>query len=88
MIGFDEAVELVRSVARPLGSDTVAIAQAAGRVLARPVVAQIDSPRSDVSAMDGYAVREEDLKQLPAVLQLVGGSFAGCGWQGCVEPGT
>jgi len=88
MIGFDEAVELVRSVARTLGSDTVAIAQAAGRVLARPVVAQIDSPRSDVSAMDGYAVREEDLKQLPAVLQLVGGSFAGCGWQDCVEPGT
>lgn len=88
MIGFDEAVELVRSVARTLGSDTVAIAQAAGRVLARPVVAQIDSPRSDVSAMDGYAVREEDLKQLPAVLQLVGRSFAGCGWQGCVEPGT
>ena len=88
MIGFDEAVELIRSVARPLGTDTVAIAEAAGRVLARPVVAQIDSPRSDVSAMDGYAVREEDLEQLPAVLQLVGGSFAGCGWQGSVERGT
>ena len=88
MIGFDEAIELVRRAARPLGTETIGIAEAAGRVLARPVIAQIDSPRSDVSAMDGYAVREEDLQHLPALLQLVGGSFAGRGWVGSVERGT
>ena len=71
MISFDEAVEFVRSIAKPLETETIAIANAAGRILARPVVAQIDSPRSDVSAMDGYAVREEDLKSFPALLQLV-----------------
>jgi molybdopterin molybdotransferase len=88
MISFEEAVELVRSEARPLGTETLPIAAAAGRVLARPVIAQIDSPRSDVSAMDGYAVRDEDLKDFPVSLEVAGTSFAGCRWQGPVAPGT
>jgi molybdopterin molybdotransferase len=88
MIAFDEAIELVRSVATPLGTETVPIAEAGGRVLARPVIAQIDSPRSNVSAMDGYAVRDEDLRDPPVTLQLIGGSFAGGGWSGSVAPGT
>jgi molybdopterin molybdotransferase len=88
MISFDEAVELVRSAAAPLGTETIPIEEAAGRVLARPVIARIDSPRSDVSAMDGFAVREEGLDRLPAFLQLVGGSFAGRGWKGSVAPGA
>lgn len=88
MISFDEAVELVRTVATPLGTETVAVAEAAGRVLAKPVVARINSPRSDVSAMDGYAVREDDLKDFPASLRQVGGSFAGAAWSAEVEPGT
>ena len=88
MISFDEAIERVRSVAGPLGTETVSLAEAAGRVLAAPVIAQVDAPRSDVSAMDGYAVREEDLEQLPALLQLAGRSFAGNGWDGSVTSGT
>ena len=88
MISFDEAVELVRTAARPLRTEKVAVAGSADRVLAEPLLAKIDSPRSDVSAMDGYAVRDADLKDFPAELQLVGGSFAGSGWEGSVEPGT
>jgi molybdopterin molybdotransferase len=88
MITFDEAIELIRSVATPLGTETVRIDGAAGRVLAAPVVARIDSPRTDVSAMDGYAVRDSDLQALPARLNLVGESFAGARWHGTVEPGT
>ena len=88
MISFDEALELVRSVAEPLGSETVAVVEAAGRVIAMPVVAQIDSPRSDVSAMDGYAVRSEDLARLPAALKISGQSFAGAGWHGEVDSGA
>ena len=88
MISFDEAVELVRSVARPLGRETVILAEAVGRVLAAPVIARIDSPRADVSAMDGYAVREEDLASLPARLAVVGRSFAGGGWSGTLAPGA
>lgn len=88
MIGFDEAVECVRLAAIPLSIETVPIAEASSRVLARPVKAEIDSPRSAVSAMDGYAVREEDLRNLPAILQVVGDSFAGAASQAAVERGT
>ena len=84
MIGFDEAVALVRECARPLGPETVPLEDAAGRVLAAPVTARIDSPRSDVSAMDGYAVRDADLAAFPARLRLVGESFAGHGWDGAI----
>jgi molybdopterin molybdotransferase len=88
MIGFDEAVELVRSAANPVGTETLPLGKAARRVLAEPVVARIDSPRSDVSAMDGYAVRDADLVHRPARLQVIGESFAGAGWDGSVEPGS
>lgn len=88
MIGFEDALELVRSVARPLGSEPVQIERAGARVLAAPVIARIDSPRADVSAMDGYAVRTRDLEHIPASLEIVGESFAGAGWRGRVEPGS
>jgi molybdopterin molybdotransferase len=88
MISFDEAIELIRLVARPQGTEAIAIERAGGRVLAAPVVARIDSPRADVSAMDGYAVRTADLASLPTSLKVVGESFAGAGWQGTVEAGT
>jgi molybdopterin molybdotransferase len=52
------------------------------------LAAQIDSPRSDVSAMDGYAVRDEDLTAFPVALEVVGDSFPGQGWSGAAAPGT
>jgi len=88
MISFDEALGLIGSAATPLGAEAVAIDRAAGRVLAAPVIARIDSPRADVSAMDGYAVRTADLARIPASLEVVGQSFAGSGWPGRVEAGT
>lgn len=88
MIGFEEAVELVRSAGKPLGTESVALAEAAGRVLAERVVAFIDAPRSNVSSMDGYAVRDDDLEVLPAQLEVRGKSFAGASWGSPVEPGT
>jgi len=56
-------------------------------VLAKPVTAAIDSPRADVSAMDGYALRESDLAS-SAALKVVGESFPGSGWAGTIESGT
>lgn len=87
MISFDQAVEHIRSVATPLGLETLFLASAAGRVLAAPVVAMIDSPRADVSAMDGYAVREADLALSPVSLNVVGECFPGSNWSGPVGPG-
>lgn len=77
MIGFDEAVAIARGVASALEAVTVALADASDLVLADDVIAAIDSPRRDVSAMDGYAIRDADLATLPARLRLSGEAFAG-----------
>jgi molybdopterin molybdotransferase len=42
-------------------TETIAMADTVGRVLAQPIVADRDNPPVDVSAMDGYAVRLKDL---------------------------
>lgn len=83
MIGFDEACAIVAEQGRPLGRESVKLDEAHGRVLAAPVLAQVDSPPADVSAMDGYAVREADLP----TARIIGKSFPGAGYSGAVEPG-
>jgi len=88
MISFDEAIEFVRSVAKPLGTETVQLAVAAGRVLAAAVITRFNSRRADVSTMVGYAVRESDLGTFPASLRVIGESFAGAAWNGTVSEGT
>ncbi|MEO8453693.1 MAG: molybdopterin molybdotransferase MoeA [Sphingomicrobium sp.] len=77
MISFDEAVALIDANAGPLSTEIAPLEQAHGRTLAEPVVAQVRSPPFDASAMDGYALREADFAQLPAVLRIVGESFPG-----------
>lgn len=88
MISFDEALALVTGVATPLGTERRAVTEAHGRVLAAPVTAEVRAPPCDSSAMDGYAVRDEDLARLPVELEVIGESFAGRGFSGTVEPGT
>ncbi|PKP78967.1 MAG: molybdopterin molybdenumtransferase MoeA [Alphaproteobacteria bacterium HGW-Alphaproteobacteria-3] len=77
MISFDEALRRVLEIAAPIALETIAFADAADRVLAEPVVARLSMPRQDVSAMDGYAVRDCDLGDLPVRLPLEGESTAG-----------
>jgi molybdopterin molybdotransferase len=74
VIGFDEALALVAAAAAALGREKVKLAQAHGRVLAAPVAALVDHPPADVSAMDGYAVRDADL---PGRLPLAGQALPG-----------
>jgi molybdopterin molybdotransferase len=88
VISFDQAAAIISNAARPLGNERVPIGEAHRRVLAEPVVARVDSPPSDVSAMDGYAMREEDLQQLPARLRVIGESFAGSNFGSGVSHGS
>ena len=88
MIAFDEAVAIIRGLAMPVGRELVLLADAKGRVLAEAAVASVDSPPTDVSAMDGYALRDEDLLALPASLRVIGESFPGAGFRASVQPGT
>ena len=87
MISFDQAMTIVSEVAQPLGQERIAIGEAHRRVLAENVIARVNSPPADVSAMDGYAIREEDLLLLPARLRVIGESFAGAGFGGRAEAG-
>jgi molybdopterin molybdotransferase len=83
----DKAVEAIRSCLVPVTqSESVAIRDALGRVLAQDIVPGINVPAHDNSAMDGYAVRFSDLKG-DTRLQEVGSAFAGRIFEGQVGPG-
>src|SRR5438067_4808030 len=57
-----EAERLIRERVAPVPEvETVPLAAARGRVVARDIVAPIDLPPFDNSAVDGYAVRHADL---------------------------
>lgn len=60
-IAVTEAQARVLAAVLPCGSERVALAETAGRVLREDVVAEWDVPGTDNSAMDGYAVRASDL---------------------------
>lgn len=77
MIDFDTAIALVLKEARALPPETIALEIAAERVLASDLKARGDAPRTAVSAMDGYAVRDADLAVLPARLPIAAVAFAG-----------
>jgi molybdopterin molybdotransferase len=61
MISFEQAFEIVLGRAQLLGTESVPLREAAGRVLAQNVFCDIDMPPFDKSAMDGYACRRADL---------------------------
>jgi len=85
MISFEEAFDIVLNNIKVLDSEGVGLPDALGRYTANDVLAGEDSPPFDNSAMDGFAVRYEDVKDAssskPARLKVVGnipaGNFAG-----------
>jgi len=69
-----DAQERVLEHVLPLPAETVAVASAAGRVLASAAVAAVDLPPFPSSAMDGFAVRSGDLPgRLPVVARIAAG---------------
>ncbi|MGE5467237.1 MAG: gephyrin-like molybdotransferase Glp [Ignavibacteria bacterium] len=85
----DQARDLILSrVAPAAGSEQVDLPAALGRVLAADVVSPIDVPAHDNSAMDGYALRAEDLTRPGEIrLRIAGAAFAGRPYAGQVAPG-
>ncbi len=81
-----EARGRMLSDARRLGVETVALADAVGRVLAAPIVADRDQPPFDASAMDGWAIRRADLSP-EARFRIAGESAAGRAYGHPVESG-
>jgi molybdopterin molybdotransferase len=66
-----EARQLILDSVRPLGDETVGLLDAAGRVLAEEIVSAISIPPADNSAMDGFALRAQDVARGPALLRVV-----------------
>jgi molybdopterin molybdotransferase len=82
LVSLPEALRTVLENAAPLErTEEVLLAAAAGRVLAQDLVSPMDVPPFDRSAMDGYAVRSEDVAGAgelnPVVLKVLGEHFAG-----------
>ena len=69
-----EAQERLLSAVEPLPSERVAAERAVGRYLAEPLVSKRTQPAADLSAMDGYALRADDLA---GPWRVVGESAAG-----------
>jgi molybdopterin molybdotransferase len=84
-----QANEVIRSFVRPVpGVEKLPVRAALGRVLAKDVVSPIDVPSHDNSAMDGYAVRSDDLRQAePVTLIEIGTAYAGKEFPGEVKTG-
>lgn len=91
MLSLPEAQEEVLHKIRLLGPEKVALVQARGRVLAENVVADRDNPPYDNSAMDGYAVRFEDVRaasrDAPAALEIIEEIAAGSIGRRALGPG-
>jgi molybdopterin molybdotransferase len=74
-----------------VGSEEIALAEAAGRVLAEDVRADVALPPWDNAGMDGYAVRSADVvaatRERPVTLRVIGSIAAGEPAMGTVGAG-
>jgi molybdopterin molybdotransferase len=87
MISVAEALERVTSQCRLMPAESVMLREASGRVLAKDAVSRRTQPPTDVSAMDGYAVRATDVATVPATLTIAGEAPAGGAYAELVQPG-
>lgn len=86
-LGHDEYLAEVLALVTPLtDTDLLALADAAGRTLAAPVVSRGPVPAFANSAMDGFACRHADLAP-GAVLRVVADLPAGSGLDPGIAPG-
>lgn len=82
-----EVRSVILSAVRPVGTESISFEDAAGRVLAEPVIASHDVPSFANSAMDGFAVRAADVASPGAVLSVIEDVAAGQVSRLAVGPG-
>jgi len=75
MISFEEALDKILSRIRPLGLEKVLLLEGLGRIIGEDIYARRDIPPFDNSAMDGYALKFEDIwessKDHPVRLEVI-----------------
>ena len=77
MIPVEQALEIVLAHTPVLPPEEVDLADSVGRILAEDVYSDVEMPPFDRAAMDGYAVRAQDVAQAPVTLRVVGQVRAG-----------
>jgi molybdopterin molybdotransferase len=88
LLPVSEALARILATApSPLQTETMALDDAHRRTLAEDLVAPRDQPPFPASAMDGYAVRAEDVAKVPATLRVIGTSAAGHAFAGALGAG-
>lgn len=87
LVPADEARRLILEGAEPVASEMLPLNGARNRILSKPLVSKRTQPPFDASAMDGYAVVQSDLQNLPATIAIVGESAAGRPFSGPINPG-
>jgi molybdopterin molybdotransferase len=83
-IPLAEAQARLLALAEPLDAQELPLEAAAERYLAAPLAARRTQPPADLSAMDGYAMRSDDLA---GPWTVIGESAAGHPFGGRLEPG-
>lgn len=75
MISVNQALDEILEVVKPLAGERVSLFEASGRVLAEDILSRRDVPPFTNSAMDGYALRHEDIidatEDSPITLQVL-----------------
>ncbi|MEH2195547.1 MAG: gephyrin-like molybdotransferase Glp [Nostoc sp.] len=95
MVSVSDAQAIILNLVQPLDrqqdTEVVNLLAADSRILATPVTSPLDFPHWDNSAMDGYAVRYEDVQhssaEQPAVLEIVEDIPAGYQTKSTIQPG-
>jgi molybdopterin molybdotransferase len=87
MIDLPEARARIIADVATTQAEIVGLAQAVNRVLAKPVIARVNQPPADLSAMDGYALRLAD-GATGRKLRVAGSAPAGHPFTGGVPPGA
>lgn len=86
MISVSDALDKLFALTTPTAVEEVTLSLAHGRTLAAPVSARRNQPPFAASAMDGYALRAEDMTE-GARFDLIGEAAAGRGFDGTVGAG-
>lgn len=88
MLSVEDAQQRVMAEVAAGDVEVVALDDTLGRVLRSDIVAAQDAPAADNSAMDGYAVRAEDVANAPVTLPVRGDIPAGHPSPVPLQPGT
>jgi molybdopterin molybdotransferase len=71
MISFEQAIEIVMELVKPLDTERVDIDKSLNRILAEDVVSDIEMPPFNKSAMDGFACRRSDLADSLTIVETI-----------------